>query len=240
MPKVNAQWTVGPHGPVERIDEGLVTVAGEIRMPLGNFPRRMVVVALGGGRSAIWSAIPLREAEMEEIEALGAPAVLIVPGVAHRLDIVAWKRRYPDAAILCSPGARDAVAEVVPVDATHDILDDPLVRFETVPGFGGKEAALLIRRGDRVTLVVNDILANVRHPHGLGALVMARLMGFGVDRPKMPWLGKRLFVKDTKAVVSAFRAWAAEPGLARIVVSHGDVIADDPRAVLERVAGELE
>ena len=59
MSKVNEEWKVGPHGPLERLDDGLLTVAGEIRMPLGNFPRRMTVIALDGGRSAIWSAIPL-------------------------------------------------------------------------------------------------------------------------------------------------------------------------------------
>ena len=125
MSKVNEEWKVGPHGPLERLDDGLLTVAGEIRMPLGNFPRRMTVIALDGGRSAIWSAIPLREPEMREIEALGNPAFLIVPGIAHRLDIKAWKLRYPHANVVCAPGARKAVEEIVEVDATGDVLDDP-------------------------------------------------------------------------------------------------------------------
>ena len=113
------------------------------------------------------------------------------------------------------------------------------MRLETVPGVGDREAALIVRRDDRATLVVNDILANVRHPHGVGAHIMARLLGFGVKRPRMPRIGKWMFVEDGKALASAFRAWANEPGLARIVVSHGDVIAEAPRAVLERVAAEL-
>lgn len=239
MAKFNEEWTVGPHGPVEQIDDGLVTVAGEITMPLGNFPRRMTVVALKGGRSAIWSAIPLREPEMREIEALGAPSFLIVPGIGHRLDVKPWKARYPDARVICATGARKAVEEVLPVDATEDVLDDPDVHFAAVPGVGEMEALLWITRGGRKTLVLNDILANVAHPHGLGAHVMARLMGFGVSRPKMPWVGKRMFVKDTKALAAAFREWAAEPGLERIIVSHGDVIETDPRGVLERIATDL-
>ena len=76
MAKFNDKWKVGPHGPIERLDDGLLTVAGEIRMPLGNFPRRMTVVGLSGGRTAIWSAIPLREPEMAEIEALPRPVGL--------------------------------------------------------------------------------------------------------------------------------------------------------------------
>ena len=179
MAKFNDQWTVGPHGPVETLDDGLLTVAGDISMPLGNFPRRMTVAALSDGRSAIWSAMPLRELEMREIEALGDPAFLIVPGIGHRLDVKPWKRRYPRAQVVCAPGAREAVAEVVPVDATGDVLEDPDVRLETVPGTADKEAALVVRRAGGTTLVVNDILANVRHPHGLGAQIMARLFGFG-------------------------------------------------------------
>ncbi len=239
MAKFNDQWTVGPHGPVVMLDEGLLTVAGDIRMPLGNFPRRMTVVGLTGGRSAIWSAMALREPEMAEIEALGDPAFLIVPGIAHRLDVKPWKRRYPRAQVVCAPGARDAVTEVVPVDAIGDVLDDADVRFETVPGVEEKEAALVLRRASGTTLVVNDILANVRHPHGLGAQIMARLFGFGVDRAKMPWMAARMFVKDRAALAGAFRRWAREPRLVRIVVSHGDVITDEPAAVLERVAGEI-
>lgn len=240
MAKFNDKWTVGPHGPLERIDEGLLTVAGEIVMPLGRFPRRMTVVAIGKGQTAIWSAMPLKEPEMREIEALGEPAVLIVPGIAHRLDIKAWKHRYPKARVVCPPGARDAVAEVVQVDATADSLGDSGARLETVPGTGGKEGALVVRRGGRATLVLNDLLANVRHPPGIGAQLMARLFGFGVRRPQVPRIVRSKIVEDERALAAAFRKWAAEPGLAQIIVSHGDVIADAPRAVLERVAADLE
>src|SRR5262245_28969525 len=109
MARFNEAWKVGPHGPLEELDEGLLSVAGEIVMPLGNFPRRMTAVALKGKRSAIWSAIPLREPEMRTIEALGEPSFLIVPGIAHRLDLKPWKLRYPRAKVICAPGARQAV-----------------------------------------------------------------------------------------------------------------------------------
>lgn len=239
MAKFNTEWIVGPHGPLERLDDGLFTVAGEIVMPLGRFPRRMTVVALSAGRVAIWSAVPLREAQMAEIEAMGEVAFLIVPGPGHRLDIAPWKQRYPKARVVCPPGAQKGVEEVVPVDATGDVLDDPDVHLETVAGVGELEGALLVRRDGRLTLVLNDILANVRHPHGIGANIMARLFGFGVKKPRMPRVGKRMFVKDIGALAANFRRWAAEPGLERVVVSHGDVIEDNPRGVLARVAEEL-
>jgi hypothetical protein len=237
--RLNDEWKVGKHGPLEVLGDGLHTVAGEISMPLGHFPRRMTVVTLQGRRLAVWSAIPLGEPEMAQLEAMGSVDFLIVPGASHRLDLKAWKRCYPAARVVCPPGARDAVAEAVPVDASTDVLDDPSVAFLTVPGVDGKEAALLVRRADGTSLVVNDIIANVHHPDGTGARVMARLMGFGVKEPQMPWVGKKMFVKDVAAVAAALRAWAAEPALKRIVVSHGDVITDRPREVLERIAADV-
>jgi hypothetical protein len=34
-------WNVLPHGKLSEIDDGILTVVGQIRMPLVNLPRRM-------------------------------------------------------------------------------------------------------------------------------------------------------------------------------------------------------
>lgn len=240
MPKVLEEWTVQPHDALVELADGILTVAGEIRMPLGNFPRRMTVVRLRGRRTAIYSAIALREPEMARIEALGAPSVLIVPSGAHRLDAKIWRRRYPALRVLAPAGARDDVAQVVPVDATGDGLDDPQVRFVTVPGTGEREAALEVRRGDGLTVICNDVIGNVAHPHGIGAYVMGRLMGFGVSEPQIPRIVQHKVVEEPAALAVQFRAWAGDPELRRVVVSHGDVIAADAAGVLEKLAASLD
>ena len=240
MPKFNSKWVVQPHGAIEQVDAGIWTVAGEIVMPLGRFPRRMTIVALTGGRVLVWSPIPLDNTAMRELEALGEIAYLIVPGPGHRLDIRAWSARYRSAKVLCPPGAREAISEAVPVSATGDVLDDPDVHFHPVQGVGGLEGHLTVVRDGRLTLVVNDILANVRHPRGLGAQIMARVLGFGVKRPRMPRIGKRMFVKNAKVLAGQLRGWAADPALSRIVVSHGNVIEGDCATVLERAAQDLD
>ena len=48
-----------------------------------------------------------------------------------------------------------------------------------------------------------------------------------------------MIVKDKSALGGAFHRWAELPGLARAVVSHGDVITQSPREVLSRAAREL-
>jgi hypothetical protein len=240
MPDILEKWEVLPHGPLVEVDEGILTVPGEIVMPLGRFPRRMTVIALAGCGTAIYSAIALGDAEMARIERMGKPRILIVPSDAHRMDAPIWKQRYPDLRILTPPGAEDKVAELIPVDSTSDILNDPAVAWSIVPGTGGHEGALVVRRGGRVTIVCNDVIGNVAHPHGIGAQIMGRLMGFGVSEPQVPRVIKHRIVDDPKALAGQFRAWADEPGLARVIVSHGDVIEENARQALIALADKLD
>jgi hypothetical protein len=239
MPKVNSEWKVEKHGPITPLDDGLATVEGQIRMPLGNFPRRMTLVSLAGGRCAVWSAIAVDEPTVSKIESMGTIAFLVVPNPGHRLDVRAWKARFPAAEVICTPGARKGVEEVIPVEATSDVFRDSAVHLLTVPGLAEKEAALSVERKGRMTLVLNDVLANVRHPHGLGAQIMARVLGFGVRHPRVPRVCRRFYVKDKVATASWLQQWSRDDRLERIVVSHGEVIGDRPREVLADVAADL-
>jgi hypothetical protein len=240
MSKLNDTWTVQHHGDLVQLNENLLTVAGSIHMPLGEFPRRMTVVALAAGGSAIWSPVPLREPEMSRIEALGPVRFLIVPNQAHRLDLKAWKARYPAARVIAPPSAREAVSEAAPVDATEDIVRDPALVFEQVAGTKADEFALRVSSADGLTLILNDILSNVQHPEGVGAKIMAHLFGFGTDHPQTSRPVRWMYVKDPAALAAQLRAWAAFPALRRVIVSHGDVIDEAPGAALEGAAAELD
>ena len=46
MPDILEKWQVMPHDPLTAVDDGILSVAGEIHMPLGVFPRRMTAGAL--------------------------------------------------------------------------------------------------------------------------------------------------------------------------------------------------
>ncbi|HEV7693570.1 MAG TPA: hypothetical protein VGO52_22235 [Hyphomonadaceae bacterium] len=239
MPKILQEWTVQPHGELQEIDDGLLTVAGEIHMPLGAFPRRMTVIRLSGGRTAIWSAIALDEPSMQRIEAMGRPAIMIVPNPGHRLDSHIWKQRYPDIQVLAPPGGRQAIEEAVPVDATHDIFNDPAVSFIVVAGTEDMESALTVKRASGTTLITNDIIGHVTHPHGIGANIMARAFKYGVHEPQTPSTVKR-YIKDPAALARQMRRWAEIPDLVRIIVSHGDPITDDLSGSLNKLADKLD
>ena len=73
MPKPFKEWTVLPHGKLTRLDDNLLSVTGDLHMPLGDYPRRMTVVRLDDSRLAIYSAIALDEDEMHALEDFRCP-----------------------------------------------------------------------------------------------------------------------------------------------------------------------
>lgn len=238
MPSFNREWKVLPHGRVKTVDEGIVTVEGDIPMPLGKFPRRMTVVGLSRNRSAVFSAIAVDDADMERIKEVGEPSFLIVPNGHHRLDAHAWKDRYPKLKVLCPPAAKKSVSEAAPVDATKDIMRDKDVDFVVVDGTGGSEAALVVRRKAGTTLIANDVIANVRHPRGVGGEIITRLFGFGRKRPQVPRVVKRAMVDDKKKLAGQLLEWSKIPDLQRIIPSHGEIV-NRPAPALKRMAEEL-
>ncbi len=239
MTKFNTEWTVGPHGALERLDDGLVSVAGEIVMPLGRFPRRMTLVRLADGGQLVWSAVALDDGEMAKVESMGPLRVMVVPNAGHRMDAHIFKARYPGLTVITPKGSLEAVSEAVAVDATDDVIGDPNVQFVTVAGTAEAEAALIVRRPGGLTLITNDIIGHVTHPHGLGANIMARLFDYGVHQPSVPRTIRR-YIKDPAALAGQMRQWSQLPGLVRIVVSHVDPITARPAEILVRLADELD
>jgi hypothetical protein len=238
MPKTLKQWKVMPHGKLTQVDENILTVVGELHMPLTDLPRRMTVVRLNDGRLVVFSAIALDEDEMQALEDYGRPSFLVVPNDHHRLDAKIWKDRYPAMQVVAPEGSREKVEDAVHVDTTNPTLDDPNVQFVTVPGTRGHEAALIVRTVNGTTLVLNDIVGNIRNPSGFGGWFLKK-MGFAGDEPHIPKPVKLTMVDDKEALRAQLLAWSQLESLKRILVSHGSPIEDDPGQVLRELAGSL-
>ena len=239
MAKPFTEWKVLPHGKLTTVDDDILTVVGEIPMPVGNLERRMTVARLGDRRLVIFSAIALAEADMRALEDFGTPAYLIVPSDHHRLDAKIWKDRYPAMQVIAPPGARDNVAKAVAVDATHGDFGDPGVALVAVPGTRGREAALEVRGANGTTLVLNDIVGNIRNAAGFGGWFL-RLMRFAGNEPHIPLPIRVMLISDKAAVAAQLRQWAELPSLKRILASHGAVIENDPPEALRKLAASLE
>jgi len=204
-------WKVLPHGALTAVDDNVWTVVGQIHMPVGDFQRRMTVARLRDGGLVVYSAIALNEDEMQ---------------------------RYPTMHVAAPAGARERALEVVPVESTAPDFGDPHVQWITVPGTREHEAALTVRGTRGTTLIVNDLIANIRHEHGFTGWLL-RLMGFAGDEPSIPGVRRLAMVKDSEALREQLLAWSEIADLHCILVSHGEPIVDDPRAELRRLAGSL-
>ena len=238
MSKPLQHWKVLPHGRLAQLDENIMTVVGKIRMPLMDLPRRMTVVRLKGSRLAVFSAIALDDDEMAGLEAFGRPAFLIVPSDKHRLDAKIWKDRYPRLQVVAPAGARSKVEEVVHVDTVAPRFDDPDVQFMVVPGTRGREGALLVRTTCGTTLVLNDVVGNVRNESGVGGWLL-RLAGFAGGAAQIPRIVRLAMVDDATALRAQLLLWSEIGSLKRVLVSHGEAIKDNPRQTLRDLAGSL-
>lgn len=238
MPKPFKEWTVLPHGKLMRVDENILAVGGDLHMPLGDFPRRMTVVRLAAGRLVVFSAIALHEREMQALEQFGTPAFLIVPNELHRMDAKIWKDRYAPMIVIAPPSVREKVEKVVAVDQTAVDFGDPHVRFVVVPGTAEHEAALEVESSTGTTLVINDLIWNVKDRPGFGGLIF-RLLGMTGDEPRIPSVVQLRAVKDKTALRNQLERWSQLRNLNRIIVSHGSIIVRDPAATLHHLAESL-
>jgi hypothetical protein len=223
---------------VTQVADNLYTVTGWLRMPLGETSRHMTIVKLRGERLAIYSAIAVDAEARARIDTLGAPAFLIVPSGIHRLDVRAWKDRYPQMKVIAPRGALEAVRKVVPVDTTETDLDDPRVKLVYAPGTGDQELEMLVETDTGTTLVVNDLIFNLPVIPGIAGMLM-RLLGFGPGEPSMPKLVMMRLIRDKNAVRDQLRAWAMQsPRIERVIVSHGAPV-ENPSPALTKLADAL-
>lgn len=238
MSGVHESWKVLPHGSVDVIDDGILTVTGQIQLPLVELERRMTVVRLDDGSTIIYSAIALDQAGMNQIEALGTPHYLVVPNDAHRLDAKIYKQRYPDLCVLAPPGACERVSKALYVDGTGADFGDPDVAWHVVAGSGGHEAALVVHRVSGTTIILGDLIGNMRRKGGFEGW-MLHVMGFGDDTPQVPAVEKLLMVKSKAQLRRQFLDWAEIPDLRRILMAHGEPIERDAAQVLRDLAVTL-
>jgi hypothetical protein len=229
------------HRPLTAFDPGadsrLWMVEGDLpRLPIG---RRMVVIRLGDGRLVIHNAIALDEAGMAALDALGPVAFIVAPSGFHRMDVARFSHRYPEAAVVCPPGARSKVEARVAVAGGYERLPaDPHVGWELLEGTKEREGVFAVTTSGGVTLIFNDAVFNLpdRLP-GFGGFV-TRMLG-STGGPKVTKIAKRFLVDDRAALADHLRRLSETPSLQRVIPGHGAVIDDDAASVLRAVAEGL-
>jgi hypothetical protein len=198
----------------------------------------MTVIKLSDGRLVIHSAVALSDSAQRELEAWGEPAFIVIPNGYHRIDAPSYKARYPNAKVLCGDDARARAGQVVAIDGNFSLLPkDAALSCSPVRGSRGGEHVFRVQSGARASLVLNDILFNHPHVPGFKGFLLKAIGSSG--SPRVTNIARLALLADKAALRAHFLEMADIPGLARVIVSHVDVIDRDPAGVLRQVAASL-
>lgn len=232
MAKTFQEWTLLPHGPLEKLTENLWRLEGT--MPNGSNKRTMSLVRLADGRLIIHNAIALEDGLMAEVTAFGTPAAILVPNAFHRQDAKIMKDRFPDARVYCPSAATKAVAKVVPVDGSYaDAPQDSSVRVRHLDGLKEKEGVVEVTSADGRSLIFNDTMLNTASARHVFKLLLAPLGRLGVPR------FSRWFLVADKAALRADIERMAGSDLRRVIPGHGAPVLENAAQLLKEAAREL-
>src|SRR5258708_6737800 len=145
MAKPPRPWIVTRHDPIQKLDDNLWVVEGDV--PGIPFRRRMSIVKRSDGTLLFFNAMPLEDTAMAEVKAWGKPSVLVVPHDQHMIDARSFAERlglkvYGPKACEAKTSARTEMS------GTYDALpSDAALHIEPVAGVKNGEPALFVTRG---------------------------------------------------------------------------------------------
>lgn len=99
-------------------------------------------------------------------------------------------------------------------------------------------SALVVRTPKGTTLVLNDLVGNIRNESGFGGWLL-HMAGFAGKEAQIPRVVKMAMIEDTNALRAQLLQWAEIESLKRILVSHGSTIEENPRQTLRDLASSL-
>jgi hypothetical protein len=199
----------------------------------------MGIARLGTGELVFLNAIALDEPSMKQLEAWGKPAFAVAANGFHRIDLGAYKVRYPRLRILASPAARKRVGQIAAVDGWLELLPkDAGIQVEDVAGTRMGDAVCIARSASRTSLCFpGDVLMNAAPGRGFPGLLV-RLLGFVGDL-RVPRLIRWIGVKNAQALKGHLIKLSDTPGLQHVFTCHGPVVSVDPSGALRRAAQAL-
>ncbi|MDB4998655.1 MAG: hypothetical protein JWM74_6087 [Myxococcaceae bacterium] len=190
------------------------------------------MVRLRGGGLFVHSPVALDTATREAVDALGPVTAIVAPSRFHHLYVAEWARAYPTASLSACPGLEKKRSDI---DWSRVLGDEPAPewRGELAQVFFGARAMeneVVFFHERSKTIISCDFIFNLAtHPSALTRAV-ATLMG---QRAPGATLLERVMIRNRVAAreqIGRIVAWGAE----RIVLAHGDIIASNGSAVVER------
>jgi len=221
-----------PYHPPQSLAANLWQVAGTLANGL---PRNMTIYRLPDGRLLLYSVVAMHPTDMEALEKLGRPAILVMPHDRHGMDAPFYKRRYPDLRVL-APEPRHA--RTVPVDDDIGELEALGIKAYVLPGTTYHEVVLELPVEGGIALCTTELLGNLSGLPGLMGVLLRVLGppggGLGVARV-VRWRE----VSDRNRAQAWMRSMAERPDLRMVLVGHGSPVTHDPGTALRRAAGQV-
>lgn len=220
-----------PYGPPVALSGNLWQITGALSIPV---PRNMTIVRTADGELVLYSVIAMHDDGMRALEALGKPAVMVIPHRRHQMDAPFYKERYPGLRVLAADPSR---VHGVTVDGGLSELSTRGIDAYVLPSNTYEDVVLDVPVDSGRALTVCESLGNVT-ASGLLGLAMKVLGppggGFGIARA--------VRLREIRNA-SRLRRWlvdqAARTDLRALLFGHGAPITTNIAEALRRAASQL-
>jgi len=220
-----------PYGEPRELSENLWQVAGSLKFPV---PRNMTIVRTARGELVLYSVIAMHEEGMQALEALGRPALMVIPHRRHQMDAPFYKARYPSLRVIAPAAQR---VRGVAVDGGLGELAELGLDAYVLPGNSYEDVVLEIPLADGRALCVCESLGNVSPSGWMKPLF--KLLGppgdsFGVARA-VRWRE----IEDRTALRTWLSTQAARGDARLLLFGHGEALVSDVPGALRRAAAQV-
>ncbi|KND00511.1 uncharacterized protein SPPG_04823 [Spizellomyces punctatus DAOM BR117] len=199
---------VQPHGPLEKVTDGLWIVTGIV--PGSNMPRIMPVYRPPNSTSLLlYSVLCADESTMAEIDALGTVTHIYIPCSWHTIDAAAYKTRYPNAKLIAPRASLPRIKDKVKaeVQAAEDLFPAWTHSDDVTPvGHGTMEQCVRLVAPQGVSSEFDEVELLITLPNSTktaprhALLLNDLLQSGGGDTLKFQTIGLVLMVDRVKAV----------------------------------------
>jgi hypothetical protein len=234
---MSESWRVFPHLPIEELSSNLWHVEGA--MPDMPIRRVMNVFRRSDGDLVVHNAIALDEPSMQRLDAWGSVAHILVPNGFHRMDAPLFAQRYPKAKFYAPTRSLEKVRQKVPsaLDLS-ELPSDPNFEVRSLAGTDHREACFIVRHDGKHSAIVTDVIFNAPHTGGFKGFMLKNVLR-STGGPRVSFVARMVMVKDKAVFAEELRSLATLENLTNVIVSHHEIIRDNPAEVLRTLADTL-
>ena len=220
-----------PYGAPVQLAPGLWQLKGSLKLPV---PRNMTIFRDANGELVLYSVIAMHEDGMRALEALGRPAVMVIPHRRHQMDAAFYKERYPSLRVLA---ANPRHVPSVDVDGGLGELQARGICAYVLPGNTYEDVVMELPAGGSHALCICESFGNVSLHGFLGAAL--RFLGPPGGGPGVARAVRWRELRDIPRLKQWLASQAERADLKMLLFGHGDAITSNVQRVLLHAADRL-